>query len=233
MFRHRPRSPPRRTTPMRPRPRHRHQCRCADGRQLCALLQGRRLYPDRPPAAPRCALTGAGTCGESAALDAGGWTVHRARPGAGRGRFNFSIQPTAQAAGGLRVRADEPVAARRRRRRQDHRGRHQHRHRGPSRRYGANAANPNAARDGDHPFTSPTTYTINGGAPAAYTPGAAIAANGWQVQFSGTPAGGRYLHGAGNAGGTGDNRNALAAAAQQSQGISRTAPSASTARSAG
>jgi flagellar hook-associated protein 1 FlgK len=68
-------------------------------------------------------------------------------------------------------------------------------------------------------FTSPTTYTVNGGAPNAYTSGGNIDVNGWQVQISGAPAGGDSFTVSSNAGGTGDNRNALAAANQQTVGV--------------
>jgi flagellar hook-associated protein 1 FlgK len=67
-------------------------------------------------------------------------------------------------------------------------------------------------------FTTPTTYTVNGGAPNAYTSGGNIAVNGWQVQISGAPAAGDSFTVSSNAGGTGDNRNALAAANQQNVG---------------
>lgn len=65
----------------------------------------------------------------------------------------------------------------------------------------------------------PTSYSVNGGAATAYTSGGNIAANGWQVQISGTPAAGDTFTVQGNAGGTGDNRNALASAQQQNQGV--------------
>ncbi len=65
-------------------------------------------------------------------------------------------------------------------------------------------------------FTTPTTYTINGGAAQTYTAGGNIAANGWQVQISGAPAAGDSFTVQSNAGATGDNRNALIAAKQQS-----------------
>ncbi len=82
-----------------------------------------------------------------------------------------------------------------------------------------NSANPNLLTPVTIAFTSPTTYTINGGAPNAYTSGANIAANGWQVQISGAPAAGDSFTVTSNAGGTGDNRNALAAANQQNVGV--------------
>jgi flagellar hook-associated protein 1 len=68
-------------------------------------------------------------------------------------------------------------------------------------------------------FTSPTTYTINGGAPNTYTSGGNINANGWQVQISGAPASGDTFTVTSNAGGTGDNRNALLAANAQNTGV--------------
>jgi flagellar hook-associated protein 1 FlgK len=68
-------------------------------------------------------------------------------------------------------------------------------------------------------FTSPTTYTINGGAPNTYTSGGNISANGWQVQISGAPASGDTFTVTSNAGGTGDNRNALLAANAQNTGV--------------
>ncbi len=43
--------------------------------------------------------------------------------------------------------------------------------------------------------------------------------NGWQVQISGTPANGDVFTVSSNAGGTGDNRNALAAANLQNVGV--------------
>jgi flagellar hook-associated protein 1 len=82
-----------------------------------------------------------------------------------------------------------------------------------------NSANPNLLAPVTIAFTSPTTYTINGGPANAYTSGGNINANGWQVQISGTPASGDSFTVTSNAGGTGDNRNALAAANQQNVGV--------------
>jgi flagellar hook-associated protein 1 FlgK len=59
-------------------------------------------------------------------------------------------------------------------------------------------------------FTSPTTYTINGGAAQTYTAGGNIDANGWRVQINGTPAAGDTFTVRSNAGATGDNRNVFA-----------------------
>jgi flagellar hook-associated protein 1 len=81
------------------------------------------------------------------------------------------------------------------------------------------SANPNLLAPVTIAFTSPTSYTINGGAANAYTSGGNIDVNGWQVQISGAPAGGDSFTVISNAGGTGDNRNALAAANQQNVGV--------------
>jgi flagellar hook-associated protein 1 FlgK len=68
-------------------------------------------------------------------------------------------------------------------------------------------------------FLSPTTYSVNGAGSFTYTSGSNIAQNGWQVQISGTPATGDTFTVQSNAGGTGDNRNALASANLQTQGV--------------
>jgi flagellar hook-associated protein 1 len=81
------------------------------------------------------------------------------------------------------------------------------------------ATNPNLLSPVTIAFTSPTTYTINGGAPNAYTSGSNIDFHGWEVQISGTPANGDSFTVSSNAGGTGDNRNALAAASSQNVGV--------------
>jgi flagellar hook-associated protein 1 FlgK len=81
------------------------------------------------------------------------------------------------------------------------------------------STNPNLLSPVTIAFTSPTTYTINGGAPNAYTSGGNIALNGWQVQISGAPANGDTFSVTSNAGGTGDNRNALIAANAQNVGV--------------
>jgi flagellar hook-associated protein 1 FlgK len=82
-----------------------------------------------------------------------------------------------------------------------------------------NAANPNLLIAATITFPTSTTYSVNGGAGVPYTAGAAIAANGWQVQISGTPAVGDSFTVQSNAGATGDNRNALLSASQQSQPV--------------
>jgi len=82
-----------------------------------------------------------------------------------------------------------------------------------------NPANPALLTPASILFTSPTTYTINGGAAATLPASGKIDANGWEVQITGTPATGDTFHVASNTGGTGDNRNALASAAQQTLGV--------------
>jgi flagellar hook-associated protein 1 len=82
-----------------------------------------------------------------------------------------------------------------------------------------NAANANLLTPATITFSNPTTYSINGGAAQAYTPGGNIDFNGWEVQIAGTPAAGDSFAVGSNAGGTGDNRNALASAALQTKGV--------------
>jgi flagellar hook-associated protein 1 len=80
-----------------------------------------------------------------------------------------------------------------------------------------NAANPSLLTTTTIQFNTATTYSINGSGPpySTYSPGANISANGWQVQISGTPAAGDSFTVKSNAGATGDNRNALLGAKQQ------------------
>jgi flagellar hook-associated protein 1 FlgK len=73
-------------------------------------------------------------------------------------------------------------------------------------------------------FTSATTYSINGVGSYAYTSGGTIppttaTQDGWQVQITGTPATNDVFTVQANTSGTGDNRNALAAAAGQTTGV--------------
>jgi flagellar hook-associated protein 1 len=82
-----------------------------------------------------------------------------------------------------------------------------------------NAANPNLLTAASIAFTSPTTYTINGGAAQTLGANGEIADNGWQVSITGTPAAGDSFTVQSNAGATGNNTNALALAAGQSTGV--------------
>jgi len=81
------------------------------------------------------------------------------------------------------------------------------------------AANPQLLTPATIDFTSATTFTINGGAAQTLAANGDIAANGWQVQITGTPAAGDSFTVQSNVGATGDNRNALALAAGQSTGV--------------
>ena len=66
-------------------------------------------------------------------------------------------------------------------------------------------------------FVYANNYSVNGGPPIPYTSGAPITVNGWSVQITGTPAAGDTFTVQSNAGGVGDNSNALALAGIQSQ----------------
>ena len=79
--------------------------------------------------------------------------------------------------------------------------------------------NPNLLNSTTIQFLTPTTYSVNGAGSFAYTSGGNVDLNGWQVQITGTPAAGDTFTVQSNAGGTGDNTNALAAANQQTTGV--------------
>jgi len=72
------------------------------------------------------------------------------------------------------------------------------------------ATNPNLLATTTIQFINATTYSINGAGSFAYTPGGNIDVNGTRVQITGSPAGGDFFTIESNAGGAGDNRNALA-----------------------
>jgi flagellar hook-associated protein 1 FlgK len=81
--------------------------------------------------------------------------------------------------------------------------------------------NPNVLQPVTLTFTSPTTFDVSGtgtGNPTGltYVAGAPISFNGWSVEISGAPAAGDSFDIRSNAGGVGDNRNALALAGLQS-----------------
>ncbi|MCX7960540.1 MAG: flagellar hook-associated protein FlgK [Burkholderiales bacterium] len=80
---------------------------------------------------------------------------------------------------------------------------------------------PNLAQTVTITFTGPNTFDVSGvgtGDPSglAYTSGAPIRFNGWTLAIAGAPAAGDVFVVEANAGGIGDNRNALALAALQS-----------------
>ncbi len=68
-------------------------------------------------------------------------------------------------------------------------------------------------------FTSSNTYTLNGTGSYTLPASGIIAANGWMVQLSGTPAAGDGFVVQSNTGGTGDNRNALEIARMLDTGV--------------
>jgi flagellar hook-associated protein 1 len=81
------------------------------------------------------------------------------------------------------------------------------------------AANPQLRSGVTLQFIDATHYSVNGAGSFAYTSGANIDINGWRVSLSGTPAAGDSFSVVNNAGGVGDNRNALALASVLGQGV--------------
>lgn len=79
----------------------------------------------------------------------------------------------------------------------------------------ADATDPALLNNVNISFTSATTYSINGSGSYTYTAGSPIQVNGWSLSLDGTPATGDQLTISSNAGGAGDNRNALALAQLQ------------------
>ena len=163
------------------------------------------------------ALTGAGTGASPLTASSVGLSiVLSGTPAAGD---QFLIQPTAQAAGTIGVALTDPsgLAAA-----------------GAIQTSASDAntggatisagsvldpTNPDLLNSTTIQFLTPTTYSVDGAGSFAYTSGGDVDLNGWQVQISGTPAAGDTFTVQSNAGGTGDNTNALAAANQQTTGI--------------
>jgi flagellar hook-associated protein 1 FlgK len=160
-------------------------------------------------------LTGTGTAANP--LTAAGLSiVVSATPASGD---QFLIQPTAQAAGTLSVALTNPsgvaAAAALQTSAADTNA-------GSASISGAtvvNPANPSLLNTVSIKFITPTTYSINGAGSFAYTSGNSISADGWQTRITGAPAAGDVFTVQSNAGGTGDNTNALASANLQTQGI--------------
>jgi flagellar hook-associated protein 1 FlgK len=71
------------------------------------------------------------------------------------------------------------------------------------------ATNPSLLATATIEFLTPSTYSIDGAGSFAYTSGGDIVVNGTRVQITGTPAAGDRFVIESNAGGVGDNRNAL------------------------
>lgn len=81
------------------------------------------------------------------------------------------------------------------------------------------AANPALLGTVTIQFLTPTTYSINGAGTFAYTGGGNIDVNGWRVQITGSPAVNDTFTVQSNAGGVGDNRNALLLGGLQTRGV--------------
>lgn len=81
------------------------------------------------------------------------------------------------------------------------------------------AGDPNLLAPVTVAFTGPNSYTVNGSGPFAYTSGDVLSHQGWTVTLNGTPAAGDTFRIERNAGGTGDNRNALLLAGLQTTGV--------------
>lgn len=81
------------------------------------------------------------------------------------------------------------------------------------------AADPALLTTVDIVFLDATTYSVNGAGTYAYTPGSEIQVNGWSMRISGQPAAGDTFRVERNAGGVGDNRNALLLASLRDRGL--------------
>jgi flagellar hook-associated protein 1 FlgK len=81
------------------------------------------------------------------------------------------------------------------------------------------AANPQLRTAVTIEFIDSTHYSVNGAGSVAFAPGDNIDINGWRVNLSGAPQAGDQFTITNNAGGVGDNRNALALADILGQGV--------------
>ncbi len=68
-------------------------------------------------------------------------------------------------------------------------------------------------------FSSPTSYSIDGGPAQVYTPGTPITHDGWSLKLDGAPAAGDTFNVAANINARGDNTNALALGKVANQGV--------------
>lgn len=73
----------------------------------------------------------------------------------------------------------------------------------------SDGSNPALFNNSSIVFSSPTSYSIDGGAAQAFTPGQPIVHNGWSVQLGGTPQAGDSFGIQANSNAQGDNSNAL------------------------
>ncbi|MEP6545841.1 MAG: flagellar hook-associated protein FlgK [Gammaproteobacteria bacterium] len=161
------------------------------------------------------ALSGSGTVASPLTAD-GLSIVLSGTPAAGD---QFLIQPTATAASSLKAVLTDPTKIAAAGAVQSSASNANTGHASISAGSVLDASNPNLLTTATIQFTSATTYSVNGGANVGYTDGGNIAVNGWEVQISGAPANGDVFTVKSNVGGTGDNRNALAAANQQTAGV--------------
>ncbi|MEO8746802.1 MAG: flagellar hook-associated protein FlgK [Rhodanobacter sp.] len=83
----------------------------------------------------------------------------------------------------------------------------------------ADGGDPNLFDPSSIVFSSPTTYSIDGGSAQTFTPGSPITYHGWSVQLNGTPATGDTFNVAANSNAQGDNTNALALGKVANQGV--------------
>jgi flagellar hook-associated protein 1 FlgK len=160
-------------------------------------------------------LSGAGTAGSPFTADGLSIVVS----GAAAAGDSFKIRPTASAVGGMSVLITDPskVAAA-----------------APIRSAvaGANtggasisagevldASNPQLRTGVAIQFIDATHYSVNGAGSFTYTSGGNIDLNGWRVAITGTPAAGDSFSVSNNAGGVGDNRNALALSEVLTRGV--------------
>lgn len=151
------------------------------------------------------ALTGAGTSASPFVADGLKMTVS----GSANAGDSFLIQPTATASGSLQMAMTDPdrLAA------------------AAALKTSAGTSNSGTAQvqdisvvDGSNgslftpasiAFTSPTSYSINGGPAQTFTAGSPITANGWSLTLNGAPSSGDVFQVGPNTNATGDNSNAL------------------------
>ncbi|GAA5078589.1 flagellar hook-associated protein FlgK [Lysobacter panacisoli] len=150
-------------------------------------------------------LTGTGTAADP--LTIGG--VELVVGGTPAGGDRFLLQPTAGAAGGIKVAIDDPnrIAAATPVKAQTDIG-----NIGNGKVSGIKVTDPtnaNLLTPADIEFIDGTQYTVNGAGPYTYTPGQPIAANGWSLTLDGVPSAGDNFRVGSTGAGSSDNGNAL------------------------